>query len=276
MRLGTMRLAWVALAMALGTAGSAAPDGASIMRKAVDAMSKAKTYQANWRMVISMGNMGNLTMNMDMKTTSDGKARITTEPAGQGTGMMAAGGAMASSLAVSDGKTLYMYMKAMNSYMKMPVSKDRNPAFTGQLGALNQKGTTFKLIGTEFVRGRKCWVVSVNQKMPPNVPPGSKATVHAYVDQQTGRLRQMKSKMTMPGMGPGPNAGAGTPKGQAKPAPMVMTTTMVLISEKINAPIPASTFKFTPPKGAREMQPGMMGGPGLPSGGPMGGPSRRR
>ncbi len=263
--------------MALGAAGAAAQDGAAIMRKAVDAMSKAKTYQAQWKMVVSMGNMGSMTMNMDMKTTSDGKARVTTEPSGQGTGMMAAGAAMASSVAVSDGKTLYMYMKAMNTYMKMPVSKDRNPAFTGQLGALNDKNATFKLVGTEFVRGRKCWVIAVNPKTPSNAaPPGAKAKVQAYIDQQTGRLRQMKSTMTMPGMG-GPNGGAGTPNGQGKPEPMVMTTTMVLVSEKLNAPIPAATFKFTPPKGAREMQPGMMGGMGGPGrmGGPAGGPPGR-
>lgn len=256
-----------ALLLAMSIGAAAAPDAAAIMKKAAEAMSKAKTYQSEWRMVVSMGTMGSMTLNMTMKMTNDGKAFVKTEPSGQGTGMMAAGAAMASSTTVSDGKTMYMYMKAMNSYMKMPVPKDSNPAISGQFGALNQKDAAYKLVGSEYVRGRKCYVIDVKPKMPTTGPgAGMKPTVTAYVDEQTGRLRQMKTRMTMPGGPPGPSNGQGN---QQKPTPMVMTSTMVLLSEKINAPIPASTFKFTPPAGAREMQGGMMGGPGGP---PMRGP----
>ncbi|MBM3494526.1 MAG: hypothetical protein FJX72_09450 [Armatimonadetes bacterium] len=263
-----------ALALTVAASGAyAAPDGAAIIRKAVQSMRQAKTYQSEWRVIVSMGNMGSMTMNMTMKTTSDGKARVTTEPSGKGTGMMAAGGAMASSTAVSDGKHMYMYMKAMNSYIKAPVTKEMDPALGGQLAALTQKGATYKFVGSEFVRGRKCHVVRVTPRVPQGAgTQGMKMTMDAYVDTQTGRLRQMKQHMDMSGMGgPGPNGGPG-----AGGRPSEMTTTMVLISEKVNAPLPASTFKFTPPPGAREMKGGPMGGPGMgPGGAPPGAAGRR-
>jgi outer membrane lipoprotein-sorting protein len=268
--LGCISTALVGLSLAT----SAAPDGNAIMRKAVEAMSKAKTYQSDWRTIISMGSMGSMTMNMSMKTAPGGKVYMHTTPAGQGTGMMAAGAAMAESITVSDGKTVYMYMKAMNAYMKMPAPKNTNLAMSGQFGALNQKDATYKLIGTEFVRGRKCYVVAVTPKLPEGgAARGMKAEATAYVDQQTGRLRQIKTKMTMPGMPGGPGA-PGQPGKQGngqQNQPMVMTTTMVLLSEKLDAPIPASTFTFKPPAGAREMQGNMMGGPGMGAPG-IGGP----
>jgi hypothetical protein len=103
-----------------------------------------------------------------------------------------------------------------------------------------------------------------------------KADVQAFVDQATGRLRQIKSTMTMPGgMMGAMGAPGGPPSSGAKP--MVMTNTMVLVSEKVDAPIPDSVFRFTPPAGAHEMKGGPMGMPGMggmPGGGPPRGPGR--
>ncbi len=254
------------LATFLGASAMAGPDAAAIIRKASAPMKTAKTYQAKWRMVMSMGDMGTMSMDMDMKTTSDGKAYVTTTPVGTPTGMMAMGAAMASTTTVSDGKTVYIYLKGMNAYQKMPAPKDRNPGVKGVLGNIDQKGVTYAYAGTEMVRGKKCHVIKITPPSGQQGPrPGMKQDIRAYVDVNTNHLQQVKTVVTMP-MGPGgPNAGAGQ---SAQPKPMVMTTTMVLIKETLNAPIPPGLFTFTPPKGATEMKGGMMG-PGMPGvGGP--------
>lgn len=253
----------------------AAPNAAAIIRKAAEPMKKARTYQAKWRMVMSMGDMGAMSMDMDVKTTSDGKAYVSTVPVGTPTGMMAMGAGMAASTTVSDGKVVYMYMKGMNAYQKMPASRNPNGAIRGILGALDQKGVTFAYLGTEMVRGKKCHVIRINTPKEQQARmQGAKQDVRAYVDAATNQLRQIKTVTTMPPMGPPPGSG-NAPSGQ-KQKPVVMTTTMVLLSEKLNAPIPASTFKFVPPKGATEMkagmQPGMPGPGGPPPGRPVGPP----
>jgi len=267
----------VALAVAgVAVPASAAPDAAAIMRKAFAGMKSAKTYQARWLMIMSMGEMGSMTMNMDMKMTASGKAAITTTPAGKATGMMAMGAGMASSTAVSDGKTVTMYMKGMNAYWKSPAKAGVTPGMMGMMGDLQRQGVKFKYVGSQYVRGKKCHVIRVNSPLPPQVAgQGVKTDVQAFVDEATGRLRQIKSAMTMPGgMMGGPN-GASSSGGKAKP--MVMTNTMVLVSETVNAPIADSQFKFTPPPGAREMKGGPMGMGGMggkPGGGGPPGPVR--
>ena len=256
-----------AMLTALCSSTFAAPDPAAIMKKAGLAVNNAKTYQGKWRMVISMGDMGTMSMDMDVKTTSDGKAYIATTPVGTPTGMMAMGAAMAATTTVSDGKTLYTYIKAMNAYQKMPAPKNRanNPALGNMLGPASAKDAKFKYLGTEMVRGKKCHVIRVE---PParQSNPQQRGEMTAYVDVATGRLAQMRMVMTMPGMGTQtngrPQSGSGGNGTPPPPKPITMTTTMVVLSETLNAPIPASTFKFTPPKGATEMKNGMVGGMG--------------
>lgn len=261
----------------LAASTNAAPDPAAIMKKAGESVTKAKTYQSTWRVVVTMGDMGSMSMDMVMKMASGGKAFVSTTPAGKPTGMMAAGANMAASTTVSDGKTAIIYMKGMNSYQKMPAPKGKNPGFGGMFGDLTKQGAKYKYIGTQVVRGRNCHVIQIDQPTPQNGGPNMKADVKAFVDQSTGRLRQIKSVMTMSGMGPGMAGGPpGAGSGQGA-KPMTMTNTMVLMSEKLNAPIPASTFKFTPPPGAKEMKGGAMGmggPPGRPGGRPGAGPPR--
>lgn len=258
------------------TPALSAPDAAAIVRKAAEAAKKAKTYQAKWRTVISMGDMGSMTMDMNVKATADGKTRVETTPVGTPTGMMAMGAAMASTTVVSDGKTMYLYLKGMNAYQKMPAPKDENPGMRNIVGVATMPNAKYKYVGTEMVRGRKCHAIKVDTPAPPQAR-GAKTDVTVYVDVETGRFRQVKTVMTMPGMGPGPNGATPPgPQGSNKPAsppkPMVITTTAALISETLNAPIPPETFKFTPPKDATEMKNGMMG-PGMPG---MGGPPGAR
>lgn len=251
-----------------------APDAAAIMKQAGDAISKAKTYHGKWRMVMSMGEMGSMSMEMDVQATRDGKVRVETKPVGTPTGMMAMGAAMATTTTVSDGKNVYTYLKGLNAYQKMPATKNAgNPAMKNVLGAAANGNVRYTYAGTEVVRGKKCHVIKAQPKMPAGAPQG-KMDMTAYVDVTTGRLHQMRMVMTMPGMAaPTNGATPGNPpaQGAAPTKPMTITTTMVVLSETLNAPIPASAFKFTPPKGATEMKGGMMG-PGMPGmGGPPGG-----
>lgn len=254
-------------ALAVMLHAHAAPDPAAIMRKAAEAVKKAKTYQATWHIVTSMGDMGSLTMEMVMKTTADGKAHVTTKPIGTPTGMMAMGAAMAETTMVSDGKTLWVYLKGMNAYQKAPMPKDANPALGNVLSGVDRPGSKYRYLGTQVIRGKQCHVIGVDAPRPAQAPQDMKMETRAFVEVATGRLRQVKSVITMAGMTPpGPN-GQGSSQGNKPAKPMTITTTVVLISETLNAPLSPALFKFTPPPGAREMRGGMI--PGM---GPMGAP----
>lgn len=263
---GSIRRIGAMTALVALSAGAAfgAPDARAIMTRATNTIKSASTYQGEWLVTTSMGTMGSMTVKMNMKTTRSGQARVEMTPTGKATGMMAAAANMAASTTVSDGKTMLMYMKGMNSYMKMPVPKGHNPGFAGMLGDLTKSGVRASYVGEEMVRGRRCQVIKIT---PPNNgkngSQGAKMDMRAYVDKATGSVRQVKTVTVMPGGMPG----GPQPSKDAKPQSVTITNTMTLVSEKLNAPISPSVFKFKPPAGAKEMSPGMMPGGGPAPGG---------
>src|SRR5437868_4143103 len=101
-------------------AARASDDAATIVKRASANFAGAKTYQGTWEMTTSMGQMGSMTLNMEIKSVSaSGKLFTKMTPSGQATGMMAMGAQMANMTMVDDGKNAYMYMQAMNQYSKM-------------------------------------------------------------------------------------------------------------------------------------------------------------
>jgi len=263
----TVRLGMVLCGLAAAQAVQAGPDAAAIVKKATAAISGAKTYQATWEITSSAGQMGSMVLNMDMKRVpASGKTYMKIAPTGQATGMMAMGAAMANTTMVDDGKTAYVYMQAQGGYYKTPHQKNSSGSMKNPLDIANQKNATFKLKGTENVKGSPCYVIDV--KSPAQVlPNGMVLQISMYIDKATNKTKQIKQVMTLPsslmsGMPGGqPNAASG----KTSAPPMQVTTLMVMKSEKLNAPLPDSAFKFTPPAGAKELQgkPMGLGGMGL-------------
>lgn len=241
----------------LATAAMAGPDAAAIMRQAQASMKTANTYQALWKINVSMGEMGSMTMDMDMKTTNGGKVFMSMTPSGKATGMMAMGAAMAKTTVVGDGKTTYVYMAGMNQYMKQAQKGGADMATNRVMNGAFQKGASYTYVGSKPVTGKPCHVIKVDFPAgAPGLPAGMKPNITVYIDQSTGRPRQVVNSMKMPM----PSGQPGAPQG--KQASSTLVTTSVLVKETLNAPIANSVFSFTPPKGATEAKmPAVGGGP---------------
>jgi len=233
----------------------AAPTGEEIMKKAAAAMKSARTYQAIWQMSMSMGTMGSMAMNMDIKMIPGKKMRMSMATAGQPTGQLAMMGSMMNMQMIDDGKTMFMYNPVMKQYSKGPSQSKTSQMDLSQMTGIAQ-GATYKVVGTENVGGRPAHKIEVILKNMP-MGGGGKQSMLIYIDRATNRFRQMKMSMPIPA--------------QPNQPPQQMTMMMVVKNEQINVPIPDSVFRFTPPPGAKESKGGMMGG-GMPFGGMMGGP----
>ncbi|MCC6728302.1 MAG: hypothetical protein IT208_03085 [Chthonomonadales bacterium] len=236
---GVLRTAGIiALAGTVAAAACAAPTGEQIMKKAQAAINGASTYQATYVMKVGVGASGGMQMVMHVKAIPGKKVSVKMEPMGI--------------QMVDDGTAAYTYIPAMKQYTKS-ASKPTNLRMSLSKYAGVQGGGKLRLLRTEKVSGRPAWVVQA-------APSGGKApkgsSVLFYVDQKTYRVVQLKA------------SGTGAPRmaGGASAAPQHMTMLLQVKSEKLNAPIPASTFKFTPPPGSTEMKRGPRppgpGGPG--------------
>jgi outer membrane lipoprotein-sorting protein len=212
-----------------------AQDARAIVQKMVDAYSGAKTYQATYATQMAMG-QGTMTTNTDVKK-SNGKVSV--HSTSQGAPGMPAGGM--NMLMVDDGQFQYVYLPAMNQYMKRP-----HGSSAGMLGmasitpgdmakqVVKDTTTVYKLLAPATMDGRAVYVIeATNPKQP-----AMKNLL--YVDKASYHLKQVKLQ-----------------GGQGR------SIVLNIKNEKLNAPIPDSAFVFTPPKGATEMK----GGPGAAPGG---------
>jgi outer membrane lipoprotein-sorting protein len=236
-------------ALLLSAPATASPDAKTIIGKAKAAMKNAKTYQATLVTSMDMGQMGSMSISTQVKSIAGKKTLVKTTPIGKPTGMMAMAGPAASEMQiVDDGKFTWFYFKGMNAYSKRPSQKrSTNIGMTEMV-----PDGTYKLLSPTKVGGHPVFAIQVipakHQRMT-----GNDQKIVIYIDQATYRLKQVKVT-------------GSTPAGPNQPA-QKMAVVITVKDEKINAPIPESAFKFTPPPGAKEMQggmgPGPMGVPGM-------------
>ena len=215
-----------------------AQDAKTIMTKMASAYGTMKTYQAEMTMNMGGANGKATSMKMDVKTAGEKMAMKMTSSGGAAAGF---GGNMSM---VMDGTNMYTYLPAMNQYMKMPVNPSMKAMLKQQGATPDQmvkqlQGGTFKKLADATVDGKPAFVVSATDPKKPSDPPAK-----LYIDKATYRLKKIEG-----------SSPAGGPMGG-------MMTTIMIRNEKINPAFPASTFVFTPPKGAKPMQNPMMGGGG--------------
>lgn len=209
------------------------------------------TYEATYLMTEQMPQMGAIQLKMIVKTIpKERKAYVVSEPSGVGTGQLAMASALGQSVSVSDGKEVYLYLKAMNSYMKIPL-KETSTQFGGlgmfaggvpSIAQLKKLGAKLKLLPSTSFDGHRAYVLLLTIRAPhPGVPP---VTTKIYIDKATYKLLGSSGDV------------------QSSPGIMIHAT-MKLLSEKLNPPLPESLFHFTPPPGATEMS-GLEGTVGPP------------
>ena len=222
----------------------AAPDPNAIIQKA-DAAVKAtlttsKTYQATLEMTRSAGNQGSMAISIDLKVVpSTGKAFVNVAPVGKGTGQMAAAAAMMAMTIVDDGKTSYLYSPMQGGYVKQAHHKIEVPDVF-KLASL--KDVNLKYVRSDHVNGKPVHVIEAT---PKTTPPGTSQSILFFIDQSSNRPVQLTS------------SSSGTPKTGGPP--MKVDMTISVRKEIMNASIPDSAFKFTPPAGAKEVQGGAAG-----------------
>lgn len=230
-----------------------AQDAKTILTKVNSAYAGMKSYQADMIMDVPMP-QGKMTMNTVMKQAGSKMAMKVTGKMPQG----APAGSFNMDM-VLDGKNMYMYIGMLNQYIKTPINPQMQSMMNQQRSSPDQilkavKAGSVKKLADSTVDGKPVFVLSALQP----TPQGS-SNVKLFIDKSTYHIRRMEglspAMAGMGGMGGGMMGGGGGGGVSA-----------TIRNEKINPAFPASTFVFTPPKGATEMK--------MPAGGGMGAPRR--
>jgi outer membrane lipoprotein-sorting protein len=209
----------------------AGPTAQQILQSANDSFWYAKTYHATYRCELGKPGKRPAVLAIEVKTIPGKKTFIRIEPVNAiGPEAMAL-----NSLRIrvyDDGKSGIIYSPMSNSYLKGPHTASYNHAVAGYgiiLGELKPKpNITYSLLAPSKIGKRPVYVVQGKGTMP-NSP-----TILVFIDQKTYAVLRLQMTGTTPA---GPTS-----------------VTTVLTGGKINAPLPDSTFKFTPPPGAKELK----------------------
>lgn len=243
-------LSGLAVLTVCSVSGVQAQSPQAIMKKVQANYNTAKTYQSVQRVQMSLGQMV-FPLNIVIKAIPNKKMAVTTTPAPAAPGVAQSPfSAAMNQKVVDDGKNFYIYMAALNKYMKRPHIAGGGQA--GMMGGFtpgdfkNDAGT-FKMLAPTTIGVHPVYVIAYSPPLNPQHP-GASMKMVIYVDKVEYRVRRL------------------TMTGASMNMPINMT--MNIVSEKYNAPIPADVFRFTPPPGAQEMQglPGMGGGLGMTPG----------
>lgn len=156
----------------------------------------------------------------------------------------------------SDGKTLYLYMPATKQYMKREAPKDLKGQGANVLGPLGMlfafadedldKGGAnrkFAFKGTQKLGATQARVVEITDRENNNT-----TTMRFVIGEKDLLIHRVEVSQTLKNPQSGQN--------------MTQKITATLKYNSFDKPIPASRFRFTPPKDAKEMQmPTPQGGP---------------
>lgn len=170
------------------------------------------------------------------------------------------GGMMGETEIYSDGKTMYMYNPTTKQYMKReapPTLKGPGAGILGPVGLLfmlaeedldkggaNRK---FAFKGTQNLQGKQVRVVEITESGN-----GGNSTVRLMVGMKDMLIHRVESVETR--------------RGQQQGQTMTQKVTVSIKYNSFDKPVPASRFKFTPPKDAKEIQAPTPGAPGAAPG----------
>jgi outer membrane lipoprotein-sorting protein len=232
----TMRAALGACAaVAMCVPATAAPDGKQILIKMGDAMTRTLTSAKSYQVTIAkveksptVNNVGRLQLKMVAGKKLRAEVLLVKTP--MAGGKPAGKPSKQAILAVDDGTAQWIYQSDKKTCMRNAPGASNLARFLAALAGLpldmRMQLTNVKAViaGRPSVQGRPAYLIVVSPAKP-----GSPGITNAEVtvDQATNRLRMIVTK-------------SGT-----------TVSTLTIVSEILDKPIPAGAFKFTPPPGTK-------------------------
>lgn len=226
-----------------------AQDAKTTMDKMIAVYKGAKSYAATKTTIRTadvQGKKSVITMSQQVKYQAPNKFSVT--ETASATGALAAQVGNGSMVTVSDGSMFWRYSSRQKQYMKQPIPAQSKGISVLQL--LQLPGATppeVKLVAPSTVSGRPALVVELMvpaRPAAPGQPASPPSPVHFFIDKQNFHL--LKITQT-----------SGT-----------MSAEVMFNPQNFNPAIPAATFHFSPPAGAKEVTPQPAppgaGGPGAP------------
>lgn len=255
-----MRTLWIAATVLTMTAlGAAQQDAKAFLKQVQQKYRNAKAWEVSIDMTVEM-NFGR----------NSNKQQISSTIAMQRPNRVAAkiGASTFAPLreVYSDGKTVYEYVPSAQQYVKRPAPPDLkggNARLLGEAGMLmgiaeqnlDQLGPNAKIQfrGTQTIAGKQTRVVEITDSQG-----NSSLNLKLYIGTQDKLIYRVELNQTMRAQG-----GQG---GAQTPQQITTKVTANLRYLSFDKPIPESRFRFTPPKGAKEVQPPQPGAVAPPQG----------
>ncbi len=205
-----------------------AQDVKTIIAKTNAVYHNMKTLKVSLQTTVTIDNQPPTGVQTDGQFIAGQKAHIVVTPR-EKTG---AGGKQGAQV-VDDGQISYMLDLASSKYFKQPHNPNLLPIMGLQyglpFGGMNPKATYYTLLAPASVGGAACYTL----QLAPPVQNGSTVVV-IYIDKATHHVKQARVTQS-----------------NGKSTRVIQT---LVKSEAVNAPLPASAFIFSPPKGAQEVQ----------------------
>ncbi len=255
-----MRTIIVAMAAALLISGLPAQDAKAFLKQVQQKYRQMKSMEAT--VVINFQASGGSTP-MKQQARSSLAIQKPNKVAMKSSG----GSPMAQQEVYSDGKDLFIYMPAMKQYLKRPAPANFDGPAAGLLGYLGMllgfanenlddpnSRAKYVFRGKRTIAGKPTRIVEVTESRQ-----GMSAKIRLFVGEQDKLIYRLEMEQQL-------QQAAGQQGQPARPSRITLQADIRYIS--FNKPIPASRFKFTPPKGTTEMQmPRPSGAPMTPPGG---------
>jgi thiol-disulfide isomerase/thioredoxin len=218
------------------------PDARALLKETSEVLLHHKSYQVDQRAVIDMG--GPLPTRLEMLVkiivSSPGKLRIESS------------GKLGDSLIVSDGENTWMYLGMLKQYTKTAAAstpeslvKSLVPGMSSVMDQLKAKDpyVSVKIVGEEQVEveGQKIDCYVVEARLDKISLPGSIDMTNGVQKAWVDKVTKLSLKQTM----------TATMEGGPLKAPAELNEASTVISQKLDVPVPDSSFTFTPPEDAK-------------------------
>jgi outer membrane lipoprotein-sorting protein/peroxiredoxin len=220
------------------------PDARALLKETADVLLHHKSYQLDQHAVIEMGGSVPTRLEMTVRITvsSPGKLRIESS------------GKMGDSVIVSDGENTWMYVGMIKQYTKTAAAstpeslvKSLVPGMSSVIDQMKAKDPylSAKIVGEEMmeVEGKKIDCYVVEAKLDKISLPGSIEMSDGVQKVWVDKVTKLSLKQTM----------TATVQGGAVAEPAQMNQVSTVVSQKLDLPVPDSSFTFTPPEGSKQV-----------------------
>lgn len=250
-----MRIVWIAAGLLTATAmGAAQQDAKAFLKQVQQKYRNAKTWELQIDITVETSFGGNMNRQQVRSTVAMQRPNRVAAKLGATMGMP-------ERELYSDGTNVFVYVPSGKQYIRQPAPQNLSGANLQLLGEaglliglmdqdLDQVGPNakFQFRGNQTVNGRQTRIVEIS-----NTEGNTTTNIRLFVGTQDQLIHRVELNQTMRGQG-----GQGGGQQQQSFTTKVTANIRYLSFDK---PIPASRFRFTPPKDAKEIKPPQQGQP---------------